>query len=37
MYIRQGRWNTGDVIYNIDGKYIRRGRWNTGDVVFNID
>ena len=36
-FIRVGRFSTGDVRFNIEGKNIRAGRFSTGDIVYNID
>ena len=36
-FIRVGRFSTGDVRFNIEGKNIRAGRLSTGDIRFNID
>ena len=37
MYIRQGRYSFGSVIYNFDGQYIRQGRYSYGSVIYNIE
>ena len=37
MYIRQGRYSYGSVIYNFDGQYIRQGRYSFGSVIYNIE
>ena len=37
MYIRQGRYSYGDIIYNFDGQYIRQGRYSYGSVIYNIE
>ena len=37
MFIRQGRYSYGNIVYNLDGQYIRQGRYSYGNIIYNIE
>jgi hypothetical protein len=37
VVIRQGKYHTGDALYNWDGEVLRQGKYHTGDAVLNVD
>ena len=37
VVIRQGKYSSGDALYNWDGKVLRQGKYSSGDAICNFD